>query len=193
MTRSKLVLPSGAMPWGRWIEENSDDTASAIARESSDVNSAGSVFAGSATIVQNQIRATPSVAAIYQRSIIPFSVTRNSNPNATGYVYESPVQTFNPPRPDRPYTYTVIADMSVSGTLMTFARSLVRVNDVDNMYQHENLQPGYETSGTFSIAGTGTIDGGDTVRAQMAVIASAPGTVRFDSASIWCIFTGSIL
>ena len=181
------------MPWGRWVEQNVDEVASGISVQTSDAGSAGSTFASRADLLSHQITSIPSVAAIYSRSIPNFSVTRTTNPSAVAYVYESPVQTFNPPRPDREYSYTVFANMVASGTLMTFARSLIRTNGVDNMYQHENLQPGFNTLGTFSIVGSGTIGSGGTVSAQMAVIASASGTANFTRADMWCVFSGSIL
>ena len=181
------------MPWGRWVEQNADEVANAISVQTSDAGSAGSVFASRADLLSHQIGAIPSVAAIYPRSIQNFSVTRVSNPSAVAYVYESPVETFNPPRPDREYGYTVFANMVTTGTLMTFARSLIRTNGVDNMYRHENLQPGFNTLGTFSIVGSGSIGSGGTVSAQMAVIAAAPGTVTFTRADMWCVFSGSIL
>lgn len=193
MKRPPLNLPPLSVPWGRWVEENIDLTSAAISRETLDVNSAGSVFAGQADLLQGQIATIPSVSAIYERSLPPSSVTRALNPSATGYVYTLPEQTFSPPRPDQPYDFTVIANVVATGTLMTFARSLIRTNDIDNTYQHENLRPGMENTGTFSIIGTGSIGIGGIVRAEAGVIASASGTVTFTSASMWCVFSGSIL
>lgn len=193
MTRPKLILPPGAMPWGRWVEQNVDDVTNAIRIQEDDASSSGSAFTARSDLIQRQIANTPSVAAIYEQSLLPFSVTRSLNPSAVAYVYESAPRTFNPPRPDKGYGYTVIANMVASGTLMTFARSLIRVNGVDNTYQHENTQPGFDALGTFSIVGSGTIDPGQNVTAQLAVIASAAGTVTFSRAAMFCTFSGSIL
>lgn len=192
MTRPKLILPSLSMPWGRWVEENVDSTTSSLGSQVQDSNSAGNIFASRADLIQGQIASIPSIAAIYQRSIPPFSVTRTST-GATGYVYSSPVQTFNPPRATLPYGYQVIAVMDVSGVNLPFSRSIIRTNGIENTYQHENLQPGYQTSATYSILGSGRISEGQQVSVECGVIASDTGTLTFNRASLWCVFSGSIL
>lgn len=191
MRRNPANLPPGAMPWGRWVEENSDSTAEAIRRQQNDSSSSGSLFSARAETVQNQISSIPSVAAIYRMDVPPFSVTRAST-GATFYVYDSAVQTFNPPRPDESYDFSVIADMSASGTLFTFSYSLLRVNGVDFMFNHENTQAAYANSPTFSIMGGGKIRPGQNVQAQFALATSSTGTVTFAPTQLWCIFTGSL-
>lgn len=193
MTRPKLVLPSLSMPWGRWVEGEVDSTNADVSRQVQDSNSSGNQFASRAELIQGQIGAIPSVAAIYRIDVPPFSVTRTSNPSATAYVYDSAPQTFNPPRADRPYNYQVIAVMDVSGTNLPFSRSLLRTNGTDNMFLHENLQPGFQTRATYSIAGSGNIDSGQTVTAQFAVAAGGAGTLTFNRSTLWCTFSGSIL
>lgn len=193
MTRAKLILPSGAMPWGRWVEQNLDEIQSAIAVQIQDSSSTGSLFSSRADLLQRQIADIPSIAAIYQRDLPPFSVTRVQNPTATAYVYDSAVQTFNPPRPDRAYDYNVIAVMDVSGLNLPFSRSLIRTNGVENMFQHENMHPGFQTRATYSILGSGSIAPGETVSVQCAVAVSQSGTLTFNSTQLWCTFTGSIL
>lgn len=193
MTRPKLVLPSLSMPWGRWVEGELDETEAEIARQSADSSSASSVLASRANLLQTQIGTIPSVAAVYQRDIPPFSVFRSFTPGATAYVYSSAAQVFNPPRPDRPYDYRVIAVMDVAGVNLPFSRSLLRTNGIDNMYQHENQQPGFQTRATYSIAGSGSIGSGGTVSAECGIVASDVGTLTFNRATLWCVFTGSIL
>lgn len=192
MTRPKLVLPSQAMPWGRWVESTQDSIAAALARETQDADSAGNVFAGRADLIGSQIASLTSVAAIYSRSLPGFSQTRSTNSSASGYVYSAPAQSFNPPRPDRSYAYTVVASFDVAGTLFTFPAALLRTNGVDNMSRHENLQPGRETSATLSIFGSGNISPGQSVTAEVAVQGPAPGTANFTRVQLWCIFSGSI-
>lgn len=181
------------MPWGRWVQDGVDEVTDSVARQESDSDSVGSLFASRSDLIQGQIGGIPSVAAIYQRSITPFSVTRAQNNNAVAYVYNSDPVAFNPPRPDRDYGYSVISNVTATGTLMTFARSLIRTNGIDNIYQHENTQPGNETTGTFSIVGSGTIGAGEPVICEFGVIAPSSGTVNFGHATLWCVFTGSIL
>lgn len=193
MTRPKLILPSLSMPWGRWVEEGVDDVAEGLSRQVQDSNSSGNLFASRAELIQGQISAIPSVAAIYQREIPTFSVTRFFNSSATAYVYNSAVQTFNPPRPDRPYNYQVIAVMDVSGVNLPFSQSIIRTNGVDTTYQHENQQPGFQTRATYSISGSGSITAGQTVSAECGIIASDTGTLTFSRATLWCVFSGSIL
>ncbi|QDK03296.1 hypothetical protein SEA_ROMAN_54 [Microbacterium phage Roman] len=192
MKRPKLVLPSLSMPWGRWVEGELDSTSTGLDRQLQDSSSVGNLFASRSDLIQSQIGSIPSVAAVYERLIPPFSVTRSST-GAVAYVYPTPLQVFNPPRPDLPYNYTVIASMDVSGVELPFCYSMLRANGRDDMYQHENLQPGYLTRGTFSISGSGSIGPGDTVRAEAAIAASATGTLNFNSAKMWCVFSGSIL
>lgn len=189
MTRPTLILPSQAMPWGRWVESQQDSIAASLARETQDSNSAGNVFASRADVIQSQIASLTSVAAIYSISLPPFSVTRSTNSSASGYVYGSSVQVFNPPRPDRPYSYTVIGSFDVSGTLFTFPAALIRANGVENMSRNENLQPGRETAATLSIAGTGTSGVSEPVSVEVAVQGPAPGTATFSRMQIWCIFS----
>lgn len=181
------------MPWGRWVQDNLDATASEVSRSGQEAGSAGSVLAGRADLLQTQIAATPGIAAIYERQIPPFSVTRVFSPTVVSYVYDSPQITFNPPRPDRPYNYTVIANMDASGVNFPFSRSLLRTNGLENMLSHENLQPGYDTRAVYSIAGSGSIIEGGRVDVQAAIMAQAPGTVSFATTRLWCVFSGSIL
>lgn len=192
MKRPKLILPSLSMPWGRWVEGEVDQTIEGLSRQVQDSSSSGNLFASRSDLLQGQIGAIPSVAAIYDRTLPTFSVTRSST-GAVGYVYPSSSQTFNPPRPDLPYNYTVIANMDVSGVPLPFSYSLLRVNGQDDMFQHENLQPGYLTRGTFSISASGSITPGNNVEVQAAIIASSTGTLTFNSTRLWCVFSGSIL
>lgn len=180
------------MPWGRWVEDRIDTSDSGIARIQGDASSTGNLFSSRADLISNQIRSTPSIAAIYSRSLQSFSVTRTFT-GAVGYAYPSPQQTFNPPRPDLPYNYTVISNVNVSGVPLPFSSSLIRANGIDNMFQHENLEPGHLMDGTFSISGSGSIVPGELVRVETAVVASSVGTMTFNSATIWCVFSGSIL
>lgn len=192
MTRPKLALPPLGMPWGRAIESELDAQASGIAAQTGDASSTGSVFAGRANQIQSQIAAIPSIAAVYSLPVPNFSVTRTST-GASGYVYNSSTFTFNPPSQAIGYSYTVIVNMSASGTLLTFPTSILRTNGTDNAFRHENLQPGFETSGTFSLLGTGTTLPGDTVNAAFALQTSSTGTLNFSNCTLWCIFSGSIL
>lgn len=193
MTRQELILPSQSVPWGRWAAENSDETSVAIQRQVSDSSSAGSVFSAQTDLLSLQVRAIPSVAAIYERDVLPFSVTRSSNPNAVRYVYNSATVRFNAPRPDRPYSYRVVANMSASGNLLTFSQSLLRVNGVENSFQHENLFPGGENQANFSILGSGAVGEGEPVDVVFAIAGPASGTLNFDACRVTCIFSGSIL
>lgn len=181
------------MPWGRWVEEQLDATNSDIYRQVQDSGSVGNLFASRADLMQGQIGSIPSVSAVYERSLPPFSVSLPQNNDATGYVYASSPQTFNPPRPDRPYNYQVIASMEAGGLNTPFSRSIIRTNGIDNMFQHENLQPGYQTSATYSIAGSGSIYPGDSVTVQCGIVVAESGTLAFSRVSLWCTFTGSIL
>lgn len=193
MTRQKLVLPSLSMPWGRWVQEQLDATERDISSQNLDANSTGNLFSSRADLLQERIASTPSIAAIYERQITPFSVTRFFTPSASAYVYNSPTYTFNPPRRDRIYNCQVIAVMDVQGVNLPFSQSLIRVNEVDTTYQHENMEPGFQTRATFSIAGAGRVSPGQSVSVQFGVIASDASTLTFSRASLWCTFTGSLL
>lgn len=86
------------MPWGRWVEGKTDESAAGLVRQTQDASSAGSQFASRAELIQGQISGIPSVSAIYRLPVVDFSVTRVFNPSTVGYVYDSPTYTFNPPR-----------------------------------------------------------------------------------------------
>lgn len=191
MTRNRLVLPSLAMPWGRWIESEMDSTAAAIAREEMDADSAGSRFASRAELIRGQIAGITSVTDIQQRTVIPQQISRFTNPQAIAYVYTLNPQTFNPPRPDRAYDFTVIAAMNGSGVAMPYSRSIMRLNGVEFMMTHENGKPSEFSRATYSIAGTGRIDPGQTVSAEAGIISQSTGTMTL-SATLWCVFAGSL-
>lgn len=192
MTRNRLALPSLAMPWGRWVEENEDSTTALIESIRGDVNSAGSQFAARSDNLMSQVAAIPSLANIQQRELLPESVTRAFSPTTVGYVYSMSPITFNPPRQDRVYNYMVIANVVGTGVPMPYSRSLLRVNGIDFMYSHENQQASEFNTGTYSIAGSGTLGMGDTVTAEPGLISQSPGTMALN-ATLWCMFTGSIV
>ena len=170
-----------------------DTTSAAIQRQGQDSNSNGSLFSARADLITQQIASIPSVAAIYDRIIPSFSVTRSMSPSASRYVYDSAPQTFNPPTPNEPYGYTVIACMNVSGVAGQFAQSLIRTNGLENLYRHENLAPSSAQNMLFSIAGTGDISQGQSVTATFAVASAQAGTATFAPTRLFCIFSGSIL
>ena len=170
-----------------------DATSAAIQRQGQDSNSNGSLFSARADLITQQIASIPSVAAIYDRIIPSFSVTRSMSPSASRYVYDSAPQTFNPPTPNEPYGYTVIACMNVSGVAGQFAPSLIRTNGLENLYPHENPAPSSAQNMLSSIAGTGEIGPGGSVAATFAVASAQPGTATFAPTRLFCIFSGSIL
>lgn len=192
MIRNTLNLPSLAMPWGRWVEENEDATTRAIDSQRSDANSVGSLFAARAEGMQHQIAALPTVASILTRTPPSQATTRAFNPNAVAYAYPGQTQAFSAPRPDLAYDYTVIANMVGTGVPMPFSRSLLRLNGVDFMYSHENQKPSEFNTATYSIAGSGSLAPGQPLLVESAIAAQSPGTMTV-SLQLWCVFTGSIV
>ncbi|AWY05875.1 hypothetical protein SEA_PIONEER3_51 [Microbacterium phage Pioneer3] len=193
MTRPKLILPSLSMPWGRWVEEGLDEVEAGLERQTQDSNSTGNLFAARAELIQGQIQSIPSVAATYSLSLPPFTRTLPSNTDATAYVYTTGQQTFNPPRPNLPYNFQVIAVMGAEGLNMPFSRSIIRANGHDNIYQHENMQPGFQTQATYSISASGSIVAGEVVNVDCGMVVSESGTLSFNRVNIYCTFTGRIL
>jgi hypothetical protein len=191
MRLPKMDLPPASMPWGRGIQDEAIRVQKAIEAQQLDASSVGSQFRGRAENLETQIRSIPSVAAIYSTVVPPFSVSRFST-GAVRYVYPSGVNTFNPPRPDRPYTYSVIANMKATGIFFPFSRSLLRINGVTTQVSHESLQTAYLENATFSILGTGSIGPGEAVSVEFGIDASSIGTVTFQPTTLWCVFSGSI-
>lgn len=194
MKRPPSNLPRDAQPWGRWQENLADDTTAKISAMAGDLNSIGNQFRSRADNMESQIAGVPSVSNITRVDVPPFSVTR---PQATQpfMVYDSPVVFINPPRPDRDYTANVIVNMKASGVQFPFSFSMLRVNGVDYMFRHENLQPGYTGTATFSIMGSAFIGQGGQVSVQFAIGASGSfgaTTAEFDTTQVWVVFSGSI-
>lgn len=193
MTGPKLVLPSLAMPWGRWTEDAESSTTSALSRLSQDSRSTSLGFEGRSQTIASQIEAIPSLAGIYQRDIPEFSVSRPSFVG-TFRVWDSPVTTINPPQPDKAFTTSVIAVIRVTGVNLTFGRSYLRLNGVDTSFSHENSPPGGGAGdgATFSIMGTVDTDENQPVSVQFAVSGSSVGTATFAGCNLYAIFNGRI-
>lgn len=190
MTAPRLILPSGAMPWGRWVEDNISATERALAAQTSDQSSVGSQFASRATTLSDQIRGIPSVASIVNYSVPNFSVTRTNF--ATRNVFDSPEYTFSPPRGDQPYEVSVIVNMRAEGVMFPFSSSILRVNGTDYMFNNENSIPGYEALPVVSLMGTATLGVGDILRVQFGIAANATGTASFLGCQLTIVYTGSL-
>lgn len=189
MTGPKLVLPSLAMPWGRWTEDLNSSASSALRRLSQDSQSGNLGFEGRAQNVASQIRGIPALAGIYERIIPPFSVSR---PAASGTfrVWDSPLITFNPPDPGKSYTASVIAVIRVSGVNLMFGRSYLRVNGKDDSFSHENMQGASDS--TLSLMGTVDTGPGEPLSVQFAVSGASIGTATFTDCRVYAIFNGRI-
>ncbi|AXC36163.2 hypothetical protein SEA_MUSETTA_59 [Microbacterium phage Musetta] len=189
MTGPKLVLPSLAMPWGRWAEDGNSSTSSALARMAQDSRSAGLGFSSKVDNLSSQIRQIPSLAGVFEQTLPTFSVSRPS-PVGTFRVWDSPQVTINPPEPGRAYTTSVIAVIRVTGVNLTFGRSYLRLNGKDDSFSHENMQG--SNGAIFSIMGTTETFPGEAVTVSFAVSGSSVGTATFTDCKIYTIFNGRI-
>lgn len=188
MTGPKLVLPSLAMPWGRWVEDTESSTSSALRRLSQEVSNGSSSLVAQTDSLAANLSQIPSLAGIYQRVVPPFSVSRGFS--ATFRVWDSPLQVFNPPRPDTAYTASVIANIRVSGVNLTFGRSFLRINGKTDAFLHENMQG--SSSSVLSIMGTVDLAPGEPLSTQFAVSSAASGTANFSGCTLTAIFNGRI-
>lgn len=194
MRRPVSNLPKDAQPWGRWQENLADETAAKIAAMKNDLNSAGNQFRSRADNLESQIAGIPSVSNITLVNVPAFSVTR-AQAVQPFMVYDSPTVFVNPPRPDRSYTANVIVNMRATGVQFPFSFSMLRVNGVDFMFRHENLQPGFTGTATFSIMGSVFLGEGANLSIQFGIGAAGSlgtTTVEFETTPIWVAFSGSI-
>lgn len=193
-TPPKLVLPSQAMPWGRWVVDETARQNDALDAIRGDANSAGNVFASAVGTLGRQISGVSAVSAIYDREIPQFTVTRSGTANVN--VFDSAAQTFSPPEPDRSYRVSVVANINATSTFpLNFAYSILRVNGTEYQFRHDNGSTG--TSGSlfanFSAMGGVDIAPSEPVNIQFAIAASGAGTLTFTGCKLTAIFNGSIL
>lgn len=187
-------LGPDSQPWGRWVDALEDRNSQLIDAMQGDANSVGMQFRARADNMQNQINGIPSVSEIRLITVPPFSVTRAFSPTAR-QVYDSSTLFVNPPGPDQNYTLNVIVNMHASAPigLFSYSDSLLRLNGVDFMFNHENGQPNFNASTTADFSIMGTIPaGGAPTSIQFAISAAGATTVNFAETQIWCIYSGSI-
>lgn len=189
MTGPKLVLPSLAMPWGRWVEETNSSNSSALRRIALEGGGAASTLNGQVDSLATNLQNIPSLAGIYERTLNTFSVSRGATASAFR-VWDSPSTTFNAPRPDRSYTASVIANIRASGFTLDFPWVFLRINGVDNAFRHENSN--YGNDGNFSIMGTVDLEPSQTLTAQFAIASSRNGTLTFSNCKLFAVFNGRI-
>lgn len=193
MPGPKLVLPSSAMPWGRWVEDKSRSVEQAIARERQDNSSTGSQFRARADLMERQIAGVPSVADIQELNIPTFSVSRSTPPSQRP-VYGSPLYAFSPPRPDRTYSVSVIAVIRASGAnIADYPYSMLRINGEDTLFWN-NGTPNIDMGrNDLSLMGTVSIGPGQAVQTQFGISTTSLTTVTFSQCQICCIFNGGII
>lgn len=188
----ELVLPSQAIPWGRWVEDSDAEQDAAIAALLSDSQSAGRVTNSTVTNLGAQIAGIVSVSAIYDREIAPRSVTRSGT---SFNVYDSLPTVFNPPEANRPYDVTVIANINATSTFpLDYAFTLMRVNGQQFQFRTDNRTTGTagNRSATLSAIAGVRITPNDIVTVEFGLAASAQGRVDFSTCQVTAIFSGSI-
>lgn len=187
MTEPKLVLPSLAIPWGRWTVDANASATSALARLGQDNRNGGLDFRARADALASQINGIEAVASVSTLEIPTFTVTAAPSP-APQRVWPSQQFTFNPPRADTDYTVSVIANIQASGLSLEYPRSYLVVNGHQDAFTHENI--GNPNRAELSIMGTTTISAGQVVRVNFAIGSANSGTLTFMGCRITTIYNG---
>lgn len=204
MTKPELVLPKDSMPWGRWYERVTDQTAAAIAAQRNDLSSTGSQFNSRADVIEQQIGKIDNISTQYtyvipeyQRSKAAGSFT---DPNV---IFESPTVTFNPPKPTGAYRVLLFCNMNaeqVAGTSnLDYAYTQMMVGD--RVYSQPTLEENraglFTVQNMFKIASVSAwanVANGapTTVKMGLFVEPFNARTVTFRNCSITAVYVGGI-
>lgn len=193
--RAELILPSAAMPWGRWVEGSNGDTAAAIERMKNDPNSAGNQFAKRVDNTARQIKAI-SVSTITELPLPDFSGNVSGaigsfvNVVSSTYSVTAPTQTSSSALAI--FNFRITSSSGVAPSLPMIKVNGQQFSDVGA----SPMRPPTNTSvGMYSVMGNVPITPGQSVTLQYGAAGSTTGstyTLSFDLATVWVAFFGGL-
>ena len=195
MTRkAELILPSGAMPWGRWVTDLSDNTLRQIEQVASDPDSPSNQFRNQADKLATQISKI-QVSTIRELTLPGFSEVVSGSLGTSRNVV-SPVYNFSAPSASSVSVLGIVNfRMTASGSASY--QPMIKINGKQFNDQGaspmrpptDSSQGRYSVTGQVSIGSTGSISVQYGVR--QAVVPTA-NTLTFDAATVWLAFYGGI-
>ena len=202
MNPPPLNLPPMSMPWGRWIQEVEDGTSGAIQAHQMDANSVGSLFSSRADLLTSQIRGINNVSTQYTVEIPPYTRASSGSIGDPPQILESPMVTFNPPRPTGTYTVVLICNMNAqkvsgsNGLNFTDMRIMVDGGQVYRQTPLEENRPGAtgeSATNMSSMAAWTTSSGWPTsVKFGLSVTPAYGQTILFSGCSVTAIYIGAL-
>lgn len=193
--RAQLILPSAAMPWGRWLEGENDSIESAIDRIKNDPNSPSNQFVQQADKIANQI-GTISVSTIVTVPIADFSG------NVTGAFGSrvnivSPTYTISAPTRTSSSAVCIFNFRITSSTGLAPSLPVAKVNgqQFSDLSAGPMRPPTDNTVGMYSLIGNVSLTPGQAVDLQIGATASTTGstnTLSFDLCTAWIAFYGGL-
>lgn len=197
-----MNLPPLSIPWGRWIQDTESATSDAILLQQMDANSVGSQFSARADLLAAQIRGTNNVSTQYTVDIPPYTRTASGSIGSPPQILESPLVTFNPPRPTGTYTVVLICNMNAeklsgsNGLNFTDMRMMVDGGAVYRQTPLEENRPGAtgESNTNTSSMAAWTVSSGQptSVMFGLSVTPAYNQTILFAGCSVTAIYIGAL-
>lgn len=204
MTGPNLILPSAAMPWGRWVEQSRQNAEVAIRRQQSDANSVGSLFASRSSLLAGQIAGVSNVSTQYTTQIPTYTRSKGSGAfDDPTTMFESPAVTFTPPRPTGDYRVLIFGFLNGSMTggtgLLDYAWASLMVDG--KVFKQPTVEENRISQGTttnpnkvVSLGGWTTVSNGapTTVKLGLEVDPFNSYTIAFTGCKVTAVYIGGL-
>lgn len=193
--RAALILPSNAMPWGRWLEGTQDDTTGQIDRIKSDPNSPGNQFKVQAEKVASQINGI-QVSSIREFPLPGFSHSV-SGPLGTRVNSISSTYTFSSPTSVTTSCLAIVNFRITSSSGVAPMLPMIKVNGqmFSDVGANPQRPPTNSAQGYYAVMGNVLLTSGQTVSLEYGAASSATpsiNTLTFDLATVWLAFYGGL-
>lgn len=190
-----MVLPAAAMPWGRWLQGEQEETSRQLeALRMASVGDSGS-FATRSDNMARQISAIDALSEIKQVNVPNFSGSVTAAPSDPRlFIIASPEYIIQAPLL-RSVSARVIVNFNTASSptnAITFFRPVLRVNGQNT--RAELMYPNLTSTGSVSIAGTFEASAGASLSIAfgIGVGQGSSASVTVSNCSIWVAFYGSI-
>lgn len=189
------MLPSAAMPWGRWLEESNEQTSQAVDRIKNDPNSPGNQFKIKAEQTATQIKGI-SVGTVSQVPL-PAFVGVASGALGTRTAVVSSGYAFSSPTADSTSCLVILnfRITSSSGVAPLLPTMIVNGQQFSDVGANPQRPPTNNTEGYYSVMGHVPLNAGQTVNLQYGAVSAnlgSPNTLTFDLTTVWLAFYGGL-
>lgn len=190
-----LVLPSLAMPWGRWVQEIEVENSRLIQNIKDDFESAGTQFSTKADSIARNV-AGIQVATISYAAVPGFSASITADFSAPWQNKLTPIYSFSSPS-SVATSCLAIATWRVTATTGEAPNwPIMQVNGKQfTDMAHNNQRPVQDyTQGYYSLQGNVPLSAGESVNIQFGVRGSpyTNASFTFDQCQMWLAFYGRI-